>query len=149
MSYGTEAPDANAHLKGLFRIEIDGMQVGGFQKINISKGTWGSTEHRAGDDDLTKQEASAIKSRRTITLSKIVKTGGDDIIDLMEEWHNRGTADLRSGSIVLLDRDGNEVKRWDFRDAWCKEVPEVELDATSDDALDLSWTLSVREVNPR
>lgn len=57
--------------------------------------------------------------------------------DLLE-WFDRvvgGEADLRSGSVLIIEPDGSEVRRFDFIDAWPQSWSGLHLDAGSSSLL--------------
>jgi len=149
MTYGKAAPDANYELAGKFLLEIDGIAIMAFEKIKIGDSEWGLGEGRTGADPLTKTTFSGLKKPNIITIEKSVRVGGVDDVKEILEWHLSGSKDRRDGSIVTLDRDGQEIYRENFKNAWVSKVTHPERDASSDDAqLTYTFELSVSEVVP-
>ncbi|MEZ4447710.1 MAG: phage tail protein [Polyangiaceae bacterium] len=72
-------------------------------------------EYREGGDNVTRKLPAQTK------YSNIqLKWGMTDDRELYD-WHQRiadGNIERKNGSIVLLDRKGDEVARWDFDRAW-------------------------------
>ena len=99
-----------------FLVELDGIARAAFQEVSGLDSTVDVIEHREGGDNLTPRKLPGMTKHSNITL----KWGLADDRQLYD-WHRdviRGTVRRRSGSIVLLDRAGREVMRWNFVNAW-------------------------------
>jgi phage tail-like protein len=99
-----------------FIVEIDGVSRGVFQEASGFDSTVEVIEYRQGGENLTTRKLPGRTSFSNITL----KRGVTDDSELYE-WHQSivdGNIDRRSGSIVLLSRDGSELTRWNFFSAW-------------------------------
>jgi phage tail-like protein len=99
-----------------FIVEIDGVSRGVFQEASGFDSTVEVVEYRQGGENLTTRKLPGRTSFSNITL----KRGVTDDTELYE-WHQSvvdGSIDRRSGSIVLLSRDGQELTRWTFFSAW-------------------------------
>jgi phage tail-like protein len=117
-----------------FLLEIEGVTgdaktiVGGFKSVSGMDSTTEVIEFKQGNDIRVRK-----KPGRT-TYSNIVLERGYTATDDLWEWRQKieeGQIDRRSGSVIILDHDGEtEVARYDFFEAWpCKwNVPEMSSD---------------------
>lgn len=110
-----------------FKIEIDGVIAGGFKSVGGLESETEVVEFQNGGDLIVRKVPHA-----EIVLTRYVMDGGDDI----RAWYQKtltGPVDRKSGSIIYLDRAGQEVLRYNFFEAWpCKwSVPE--LDSTKNE----------------
>jgi phage tail-like protein len=99
-----------------FLVEIDGIARAAFHEVTGFDSTIDVIEHREGGDNTTPRKLPGITKHSNIVL----KWGMTDDQDLYR-WHRdtvRGNVQRRNGSIVLLDRRGQEVARWNFFNAW-------------------------------
>jgi phage tail-like protein len=103
-----------------FRLEIDGIDRASFQQLLGFDSTIDVIEHREGGDNGTTRKLPGMTKYSNISL----KWGVTDDRELYD-WHRRiidGAArrqvERKNGSIVLLDRTGAELARWNFTRAW-------------------------------
>ena len=99
-----------------FRLEIDGIERGGFRECSGLESANAPIDYREGDDAPTLQRIPGLASYTPITL----RWGSSDDTDLFD-WRNdvaEGRVERRNGSVVLLDETGNERRRWNFVSAW-------------------------------
>jgi phage tail-like protein len=99
-----------------FLVEIDGIARAAFHEVSGFDSTIDVIEHREGGDNLTPRKLPGMTKHSNIVL----KWGMTDDQELYR-WHRdvvKGTIQRRNGSIVLLDRRGQEVARWNFFNAW-------------------------------
>lgn len=99
-----------------FLVEIDGITRAAFQEASGFDSTIDVIEHREGGENTTLRKFPGITKYSNIVL----KRGITDDRELYD-WHRQvvqGDVDRRNGSIVLLDRRGDEVTRWNFVRAW-------------------------------
>jgi conserved hypothetical phage tail region protein len=99
-----------------FLIEIDGIRRAAFHECSGFDSTVDVIEHREGGENTTTRKIPGQTKYSNIVL----KWGMTDDVDLYN-WHRRvinGAIERKNGSIVLLDRTGNEVARWNFFRAW-------------------------------
>lgn len=114
-----------------FRLEIDGIERGGFRECSGLESTSAPITYREGDDALTLQQIPGMASFSPITL----RWGTSDDDDLFE-WRRLvadGKVERRNGSIVLLDDTGAEKKRWNFIEAWPSKWSGPAFNATGND----------------
>jgi phage tail-like protein len=101
-----------------FLVEIDGITRGAFQEVGGLDSSVDVMEYREGGDVTAMRKLPAMTKYSNITL----KRGVTDDVELYE-WHRQWVdgdpaAPRKNGSIVLLDRQGQEQARWDFVNAW-------------------------------
>ena len=99
-----------------FLVEIDGITRAAFQEASGFDSTIDVIEHREGGENTTPRKLAGMTKYSNITL----KWGLTDDRQLYD-WHRQavqGVIERKNGSIVALDREGNEVVRWNFVDAW-------------------------------
>lgn len=99
-----------------FLVEIDGITRAAFQEASGFDSTIDVTEHREGGENTTLRKLPGLTKYSNIVL----KWGLTDDRELYD-WHRqavKGNVQRRNGSIVLLDRRGQERVRWNFFHAW-------------------------------
>ncbi len=120
-----------------FLLEIQGIIsdtriiVGGFKSVSGMDSETEIIEFKQGNDKVVRK-----KPGRT-TFANIVLERGYTATDDLWNWRKNiedGKIDRRSGSIIILDQDGqSEVARYNFYEGWpCKwHVPEMDSDSSS------------------
>lgn len=99
-----------------FLVEIDGIARAAFQECTGFDSTIDVIEHREGGENTTLRKLPGLTKYANIQL-KWGMTADRDLYD----WHRRviaGAIERKNGSIVVLDRAGQEVARWNFMRAW-------------------------------
>jgi phage tail-like protein len=99
-----------------FLVEIDGITRGAFHEVNGFDSTVDVIEHREGGENTTLRKLPGMTKYSNIVL----KWGVTDDVSLYR-WHRQivtGDIERKNGSIVLLNRRGEEVARWNFVRAW-------------------------------
>jgi len=120
-----------------FLLEIAGVTgdarqiVGGFKTVSGMDSETEVIEFKQGNDMVVRK-----KPGRT-TFANIVLERGYTATDDLWLWRKNiedGVIDRRSGSIIILDQDGQtEVARYNFYEGWpCKwYVPDMDADSSS------------------
>lgn len=145
--YGAAGPDAVPELGSKFILDIDGVQFGAVEKVTIPAQEWTVGEDRTSADDLNKGKYSGLHKSGPIVIEKHLRAGGIVDIKKIYDWKAGGSKDRRSGSIALLDREGNELMRWNFKEGWVSKMGDITLDATADDQkVPFIFEISVSEV---
>jgi phage tail-like protein len=120
-----------------FLLEIQGVIndtrviVGGFKSVSGMDSETEIVEFKQGNDKVVRK-----KPGRT-TFANIVLERGYTATDDLWNWRKNiedGKIDRRSGSVIILDQDGQtEVARYNFYEGWpCKWfVPEMDSDSSS------------------
>src|SRR3954447_18514489 len=114
-----------------FLVEIDGIARAAFQQVSGFDSTIDVIEHREGGENTTVRKLPGVTKYSNITL----KWGITDDRQLYE-WHRdaiQGNVLRRNGSIVGLDRRGNEVLRWNFFNAWPSKYDAPDYSAEGND----------------
>jgi phage tail-like protein len=114
-----------------FRLEIDGIERGGFRECSGLESTNAPIDYREGDDAPTLQRIPGMAAYGPITL----RWGVSDDDDLFE-WRKlvvEGRVERRNGSIVLLDDTGSEKMRWNFAEAWPSKWTGPSFNATGNE----------------
>jgi phage tail-like protein len=114
-----------------FLVEIDGITRAAFQQVSGFDSTIDIVEHREGGENTTVRKLPAMTRYSNLQL----RWGITDDLQLYE-WHRkavRGELERRNGSIVLLDRRGEEVARWNFVRAWPSKYDGPDLNAETSD----------------
>jgi phage tail-like protein len=112
-----------------FKLEIDGVIVGGFKEISGLETEVEVIEYKDGDSATTMKRAGKVKHKNII-----LKRG--QVADAsLHKWFDAvkaGRTDRKPGSIIYLDREGKEVMRYNFFEAWPCRHKAPELNAHSD-----------------
>lgn len=99
-----------------FLVEIDGIARAAFHEASGFDSTIDVIEHREGGQNTTTYKVPGLTKHGNITL----KWGLTDDKSL-DDWHQQavdGDIVRKNGSIVVLNRKGEEVARWNFTRAW-------------------------------
>ena len=115
-----------------FLVEIDGITRAAFQECSGFDSTIDVIEHREGGENTTPRKFPGQTKYSNISL----KWGLTDSRELYD-WHRRvvsGDIERKNGSIVLLNRKGEEVLRWNFFRAWPTKWDGPDLNAEGTDA---------------
>ncbi len=114
-----------------FLVEIDGIRRAAFQEVSGFDSTIDVVEHREGGDNLTPRKLPGMTKYSNIVL----KWGITDDTELYA-WHRSavtGNVQRKNGSIVLLDRQGQEKIRWNFVNAWPSKWDGPDFNAEGND----------------
>ena len=114
-----------------FLVEIDGIARAAFHEVSGFDSTIDVIEHREGGDNTTPRKLPGMTKH-----SNIVLKWGMSIDTQLYQWHReivRGNVQRKNGSIVLLDRRGQEVARWNFFAAWPSKWDGPDLSAEGND----------------
>ncbi|MFN9371769.1 MAG: phage tail protein [Planctomycetaceae bacterium] len=114
-----------------FLVEIDGITRAAFHQVSGFDSAIDVIEHREGGQNTTTRKLPGMTKYSNIQL----KWGITDDLQLFE-WHRQavqGDLQRKNGSIVLLNRKGEEVARWNFVRAWPSKYTAPELTAEGND----------------
>lgn len=114
-----------------FLIEIDGITRAAFHEVSGFDSTIDVIEHREGGENTTLHKLPGMTKYSNIVL----KWGITDDLQLYQ-WHRQavlGDTQRKNGSIVLLNRAGAEVARWNFVRAWPTKYDGPDLNAEGND----------------
>jgi phage tail-like protein len=124
-----QVPDPNGNFN--FLVEIDGIARAAFQQCTGFDSAIDVIEHREGGQNTTVRKLPGLTKYSNIVL----KWGMSDDRDLYD-WHRQAiTGDIvrKNGSIVLLNRRGEEVARWNFFRAWPSKYDGPDMNAEGND----------------
>jgi len=116
-----------------FRVEIDGIDQGGFREVTIADTTQDVIEYREGNEPPTVRKLPGLIKYGNVTL----KWGLTDSMALykwrkeIEDGKTKGSR--KSMAIVLIDEEGNEKCRWNFQNAWPTKFDPGDLNATANE----------------
>ena len=115
-----------------FRIEIQGIQRGGFREASGLDATNDVVEYREGNEpDGTVHKLSGLTKYSNITLK-----GGITDDHTFYDWKQttvKGKTERKTGSIILLNDAGEEKMRWNFSRGWITKWSGPTFNATSND----------------
>jgi len=114
-----------------FLVEIDGITRAAFQQCSGFDSSIDVVEHREGGENTTVRKLPGMTKYSNIVL----KWGMSDDKNLYQ-WHKAvidGKIERKNGSIVLLDRAGQEVARWNFVRAWPSKWDGPDFNAEGND----------------
>lgn len=125
-----------------FLVEIEGVARAAFQEASGFDSSIEVEEHREGGENITSRKLPGMVKFSNIVL----KWGLADDTEL-EDWYQQWvsgdpTAKRKSGSIVLLDRQGQEKKRWNFINAWPTKITWPTFNAENSDIAIMSLELA-------
>ena len=113
-----------------FLVELDGIARAAFQECSGFDSTVDIIEHREGGS------TTPVKLPGLTKYSNIVLRRGVTDDRELYDWHRRivqGDIERKNGSVVLLDRRGQEVARWNFFRAWPSKWDGPDLNAEGSD----------------
>jgi phage tail-like protein len=99
-----------------FLVEIDGIARAAFSDVSGFDTTIDVTEYREGGENTTPRKLPGQAKYSNIVL-KWGLTSDRELYDWVLQTV-QGDIQRKNGSIVALDSAGNEVVRWNFRNAW-------------------------------
>jgi phage tail-like protein len=124
-----------------FRVEIEGKDVGGFVSVSGLEGEHSVVEHDEGGAMTSPSKEPGKTKFPPVTLS----VGSSDNTDLYDWWLEVGDAEANSGAvgesfkklvtIVQLERDGSEKRRYPLKRAWPSKYKPGDWDAKADENL--------------
>ncbi|WP_254822942.1 phage tail protein [Haloglomus halophilum] len=118
---------------GRFVVEIDGVQVDGFQVVDLPARSTKETEYREGSDPDHQRKLAGGTEYEDLTMERGAKKNDASLY----EWRRsidqgkmeEGRKDL---AVVLQDENGEAAIRWEFTNAWPKRYDPPTLDATAE-----------------
>jgi phage tail-like protein len=116
-----------------FRVEIDGIDQGGFREVAIADSSQDPIEYREGTHPPTMRKVPGLVKYGNVTL----KWGITDSMDLYK-WRKsiedgKTSSNRKNMAIVLMDEEGKEKSRWNFSNAWPTKYDPADLNATANE----------------
>ena len=115
-------------LKGDFLVEIDGIAQTHFRTLSGVSKEWSVNTARDGGDPPRHRKQRVMETVEDITLTQ----GRTTIATELEDWYESG--DRKSGSVIQLDHNGNEIFRWNFVESFPKKLDLGDWDGMSEDS---------------
>ena len=116
-----------------FLVEIEGISRASFQEASGFDSSIEVEEHREGGENITTRKLPGMVKFSNIVL-KWGLTDDHELDDWYQQWASGDPAAKRqSGSIVLLDRQGQEKRRWNFINAWPTKLTWPSFNAENSD----------------
>ena len=113
-----------------FRVDIAGVTIAGFSECTGLNAQVDVIEYREGGDNRIRKLPGLARFGDIILKRGITKSNE------LQNWFRNilnGKADRRSGSVILLDDERNEVVRWNFSEAWIRKIEGPNLNAKGND----------------
>ncbi len=117
------------HGRYRFRLEIDGLEAGGFSEVSGFDASIDVIEYREGDMVQTPMKLPGLKKYGNITL----KQGLTDSL-VLYEWiitGVEGPVDRKTITITALDEAGEAAASWQVINAWPTKYTAPDFNATS------------------
>ena len=117
------------HGKFNYKVEIDGLEVGGFSEVTGFDASIDVIEYREGDMTQTPLKIPGLKKYGNITL----KQGLVDSM-VLYEWMTaglEGDVERKTLTITLLDIAGSPAASWQIINAWPVKYTAPDFNATS------------------
>jgi phage tail-like protein len=114
-----------------FLVEIDGITRAAFTEVTGLDTTTEPVEYREGGENGTVRKLPGLTR-----FGNIVLRWGLTVDRELYDWHRQtvlGDVQRKNGSIIVLDRRGAEVARWNFVNGWITkyDVPDFNSTANS------------------
>ena len=112
------APRTDPYGNYNFLVEIDGVVRAAFHEVSGLDSSIDVIEHREGGENLTTRKYPGQVKFSNLTL-KWGLADDRELYDWHQQWATSDPAARRkNGSVVLLDRQGQEKLRWNFFNGW-------------------------------
>lgn len=131
---GTLTPDRHGPMRtGRFEVQIDDVEVPGWQTVTIPSTSTEEGEYREGDEPESERRIWGQTTYDDLEMERGVFS--DDA--RIREWRDaviegRVEEGLKDVTVVLQDKRGEPQIRWVFTDAWPKNYDPPTLDASAD-----------------
>jgi phage tail-like protein len=114
-----------------FKVEIDGITQLGFCEVRPPTASVDVIEYREGGDSSVIRKLSGLRKYSNVTL----KWGVTNSRELFDWWKSvqDGKVQRRNLSIILLNEEHLEVKRWNVFNAWPVSYKAPDLNAEGTD----------------
>lgn len=112
-----------------FLVELDGIARAAFSEVTGLDATIEPVEYREGGENTTVRKLPGIAK-----YSNIVLKWGMTADKELYTWYRQtvlGNVLRRNGSVIVLDRQGSEVARWNFVNAWPTKYDIPDFNATA------------------
>jgi phage tail-like protein len=126
-------PDRHGPLRtGRFTVEIDGINVSGFKRIDIPSTTTQQVEYREGKDPEHHRKLWGQTEYEDLTMERGAKQGDTMLHDWRQSVMQGKMEEARkSVAVILQDEVGDQQIRWNFTECWPKEYNPPTLETGS------------------
>lgn len=127
-------PDRHGPLRtGRFKVELDDVEVPGWQSVTIPSSTTEKGEYRDGTDPDYSRKLWGRTTYDDLEMERGAQEGDTRIFDWRQAVINGQVDDARKNiAVILQDEEGQDILRWEFTDAWPSEYSPPELNAGDD-----------------
>jgi len=117
---------------GRFTVEIDGVGVSGFKRIDIPSTTTSHVEYREGKDADHHRKLWGQTEYEDLTMERGAKKGDTTLHDWRKTVIQGKMEEARkSVAVILQDSVGEQQVRWEFTNAWPKKYDPPTLESGS------------------
>jgi phage tail-like protein len=118
---------------GRFVVEVGGVEVPGFQVVDLPARSTKVQEYREGSDSDRQRKLTGQTEYEDLTMVRGARKDDASLYDwrkaIEQGKMDEGRKDL---AVVLQDENGEEAIRWEFTNAWPKRYEPPTLDATAE-----------------
>lgn len=117
------------HGKFRFRLEIDGLDAGGFSEVSGFDASIDVIEYREGDMVQTPMKMAGLKKYGNISLKKGLTSSM-----VLYEWITAGVeaaVERKTITVTVLDEAGDAAASWQVINAWPMKYTAPDFNATS------------------
>lgn len=131
-----ESPKADRHgpmKTGRFEVQIDDVEVAGWQTVTIPSISVEQGEYREGNDADHEKKLWGQVTFDDLEMERGVKPGDTELYDWVKDIQ-AGKADegRKEIAIKVNNEEGEMQLQWEFTKAWIKDYSPPELDASAD-----------------
>ena len=117
-----------------YLLEIDGITRAGFSEFTIPSNTTEPTEYREGNEIPTVRKLWSLNNFENITLQWGTTSDSIELFEWRKQVENGQMQDARRNiAVVILDEEGENGPRWEFRLAWPVNYDAPDLNATANE----------------
>ena len=117
-----------------FELEIDGINIAGFQEVTLPSQSTEEVEYREGNDPPSTRKLWGLTQSEDLELSRGVTDDTMELVEWREQVESGDVDDARKTvAVIVQDEQGESGARWEFENAWPKEYQTPDLDAQSSD----------------
>lgn len=120
---------AYPHGRFRYKVEIDGIEAGGFSEVTGFDASIDVFEYREGDMVQTPMKLAGLKKYGNITLKQGVADS-----DALYQWMVEGIegeVERKTMTITLIDAEGEDAASWQVINAWPMKYTAPEFSATA------------------
>jgi phage tail-like protein len=113
-----------------FKVELDGITIGGFKRVEIPSQRTQQIEYREGNEAAHQKRLWGKTSYDDLILERGAKKKNGDLYKWRENVQQGKMDEARKNiAVILQDETGESHLRWNFTDAWPQEYQPPTLDS--------------------